>query len=622
VYLGKGDLSVQHTLHAILVGMPIQIIRQHLALYEVAAQITGNTDMIVALLLENIERSNDDKLTIELLDDLAKRGGDFWTGVWKRLKKSNIKKSIIKQFQWAAPVVSTTPRTTPQRLSKLIAYEKNGFIHEAAVIKLALALLGFASETDISTLDPSQIIIEQPNKSTKVSWSETWRPDVIITCKPETPIKKYDPRFFLPNWLNDHDENIKIIYWLGTILRAAVVGSHDFTDNHWKKGNVSGYKGLRTNWFKRRMGMMHAPEALVGEYATLSHWTAELLMTCLQWPGFEASYVQDENISNIDGVEKLKKVLKSRLKTLNSLYCKASDIPALITKVNRPKTDSERAFRLVTVQQLLPRTNEFSKSDPTLDNPITRAINRDHLSRICQLTYKTLTTKLKAEQGKSNISADLIVFSEIAVHPDDQDLLKRLADKTKSIILAGLVLTDHNGKLVNIARWFIPDYRQTGRQWIIRDQGKAFPTRIEKDLGVVGLRPCQHIIELHGFLEGPFKISSAICYDATDIKLASDLKGKTDLFVVVAHNKDVRTFDAMASALHYHMYQHVVVVNKGEFGGSTIQAPYKEPFDRMISHSHGVGQVSINVADLDLAAFKRKSNKKYKDVKTRPAGLD
>lgn len=200
-------------------------------------------------------------------------------------------------------------------------------------------------------------------------------------------------------------------------------------------------------------------------------------------------------------------------------------------------------------------------------------------------------------------------------------MLKRLADKTKSIILAGLILKEHNGKLVNIARWFIPDYRETGRQWIIRDQGKKFPTRIEKDLGVVGYRPCQHIIELHGFSEGPFKMSGAICYDATDLNLAADLKGKTDLFVVAAHNKDVRTFDTMASALHYHMYQHVVVVNKGEFGGSTIQAPFKENFDKLISHSHGVGQVSINVADLDLAAFKRSSKSVYKEVKTKPAGL-
>ena len=612
------DQSIQHTLHAILVGKPILIKRQNLALYEVAAQITGNADMVVALLFDQIENL-DDQFIKDLLDEFAKRGGDFWLSIWKKLKKSKIKKPIIQEFQWAAPVIGSGLRPVQQRLSKLIVSQDNGFIHEAALIKLALELLNIVEDGAMPPLH--MINIKQTKESKSVSWLEIWKPEVDIVCSHLKSKNFDDPRSTTPKWLDEANPDTKIIYSLGIILRAVAIGSHDFTGSRWKKSKINGYKGLRTNWFKRRMGMMHAPEVLVGEYSTLSDWTAELLMTCLQWPGFEASYIKHDEIKYIDGIVELKKVLKNRLVLLNSIRCVNSNMPALITQVKRPVSiNKERFFRLVTVQQLLPRTNAFTASDPTLDAPIVRAKNRDHLSRICQLIYKTLTTKLKAEEGKSNISADLIVFSEIAVHPDDQDLIKRLADKTKSIILAGLVLKENNGSLVNIARWFIPDYRETGRQWIIRDQGKAFPTRIENDLGVIGYRPCQHIIELDGISEGPFKISGAICYDATDLNLAADLKGKTDLFVVAAHNKDVRTFDTMASALHYHMYQHVVVVNKGEFGGSTIQAPYKENFDKLISHSHGVGQISINVADLDLAAFKRPNFIQYKEVKTKPAG--
>jgi len=213
----------------------------------------------------------------------------------------------------------------------------------------------------------------------------------------------------------------------------------------------------------------------------------------------------------------------------------------------------------------------------------------------------------------------LIVFPEVAVHQDDQDLLKRLADKTRSIVFAGLVFLDHKGKLVNVARWFIPDYRPSGRHWIIRDQGKDNMTKEEKYLGISGYRPCQHIIELTGAEDGSIRIGGAICYDATDLNLAADLKKKTDLFVVCAHNKDVSTFDTMAAALNYHMYQHVVVVNKGEFGGSTVQAPYKEHYDRLVSHVHGSDQISIHVADIDPAAFRR-AHKVFKPVKTKPAG--
>jgi len=203
---------------------------------------------------------------------------------------------------------------------------------------------------------------------------------------------------------------------------------------------------------------------------------------------------------------------------------------------------------------------------------------------------------------------------------DDQDVIKRLADKTKAMIFAGLVFTDHKGQLVNIARWFIPDYKESGRQWIIRDQGKMNMTTGEKGLGIAGYRPCQHIIEVHREGEEPFKISGSICYDATDISLAADLRDKTDLFIVVAHNRDVNTFDNMAAALHYHMYQHVVICNIGEFGGSTIQAPFKEPYERLITHVHGTNQISINVADIDPYSFTRE-HKDYKRIKMKPAGF-
>lgn len=95
---------------------------------------------------------------------------------------------------------------------------------------------------------------------------------------------------------------------------------------------------------------------------------------------------------------------------------------------------------------------------------------------------------------------------------------------------------------------------------MIRDQGKESMTLPEKKLGITGYSPCQHILNVHGHPDGPFRITGAICYDATDIRLAADLRDKTELFVIAAYNKDVNTFDNMASALQYHMYQHLVIV--------------------------------------------------------------
>ena len=619
VFIDSPEETIQHALHAILVNRLPKYNRQRLALFEVAAQITGRYDSYALLILQYIKPLNfEDKY--QALEELAKRGGLFWLGIWKRLQKRGESKDLLARLKWAAPVLVGDPKNLKQRLSKVIASAKNGFEHEAALIKLALGLLAFSEgRNEILPLSPNEIDVKTDLGS---DWAEIWRPEVsrVVCTASSQQVPMQDPRFLVPDWISNAAPDNAVIYWIGSVLRAAVVGGNDFTGNRWKNGSVQNYKGLRTGWYKRRMGMMHSAEALVGEYATVSNWFSEFLMTCLQWPGFEATYIQDQGIAGIQDLSSFKSVLSRRLVELDALCCRASGMPTLITSVKRPAPRKSGGFRIVTVQQILPRSRDFSKADPTLSNPKARFDDRDHLTRISLLTYRTLVAKLMADNDESNVGADLIVFPEVAVHPDDQDVLKRLADKTKAIIFAGLVFLDHDGKLVNVARWFIPDYRDSGRQWTIRDQGKAHMTTNEVGLGITGHRPCQHIIEIVGDDEGPFKISGAICYDATDLKLATDLKGKTDLFVVCAHNKDVATFDTMASALNYHMYQHVALVNKGEFGGTTIQAPYREHFDRLISHAHGTDQISINVADLDLAAFRRK-HKIYKPVKKKPAGM-
>lgn len=608
---------MQTSLHRILAGENPIWHHQRFALYEIASQITNDPDMVVHLLMDEFKKQSP-KERNALVIELAKRGGPFWGHFWERLKK--IDKELAKSYQWAAPVLAARSKRTNQRLLAISASPENPFTDEIALLKLSAALISFVK--DIAERDlpsPGQIEIVQ-NEDNKFDWQEIKKPggqklSLIANRKYPT-----DPRYKIPEWVTNSDD-AKRIYWIGSILRSIAIGSSDFTSNRWKAPKSHGYKGLRTAWYKRRMGMMHSPETLVGEYATCSQWITELLMTCLQWPGFESSYILHEEIKSIETLGDFKKAVKMRLMQMEQLYCNAAGIPAIVTRVRRPPVKNKHTFRLVTVQPIMPKSGQITPTDPALNNEKIKIINRDHLARVCQLTYKTLLAKAKTENAdpaEKAPTSDLIVFPEFAVHPDDQDIIKRLADKTKSMVFAGLCLLERDGNYVNVARWFLPDFRKTGRQWTTRDQGKGNPTDSEKKLGVVAFRPCQHIIEVDYGNEGPYHLSGAICYDSTDLALASDLKGKTDLFVIVAHNRDVRTFDTMASALHYHMYQHVVVVNKGEFGGTTIQAPFKEHYDRIISHVHGNDQISINIADLDLAAFKRES-RNHKEVKKKPA---
>jgi predicted amidohydrolase len=614
VLIKADEPIIQHDLHLILVNNPGAYKTQRAALFEIAAQITGQFDTYASLFIENINDLEDQRY--KALEVFAKRGGPFWLSLWKQINKKTSFKTIIEHLKWAAPQVTTQPKPRKQLLSKVISSDINGFEFEHGLIKLALGLICLTNESEGAIgRSPNELNVKI---SSKYSWDKIWSSNVLLEeCSLAAGKRLYDPRFAIPQWVEVNGDN-KAIYWIGMILRAAALGGADFTGNRWREGKTITYKGLRTSWYKRRMGMMHSPELLVGDYSTLSGWSTDLLKRCLQWPGFESTYVNHADVALIFDLKSFKKCLQDRLAYLNTLICKSSELPMLPTVVNRP--ERKEGFRIVTVQQLLPRSSDFSIADAELNNPNFRAKHQDHLRSVCRLTMKTLEAKLKVDDKASKSSADLIVFPEVSVHIDDQDILKRLADKTQAIIFAGLVFTDHKGKLVNIARWFIPDYRESGRQWIIRDQGKEHMTVGEQAMGISGHRPCQHLIEVHGDSEGPFRITGAICYDATDIKLAADLKNKTDLFVVCAHNKDVHTFDNMALALQYHMYQHVVISNIGEFGGSTIQAPFKEPYHRLISHVHGVGQIAISTADIDLNAFRRKT-KKYKAFKAKPAGL-
>ena len=619
--LNDSQETIQHTLHKILGGNSIEWNQQKLALFEIAAQINGNPSIIARQLFATVENFEKSQLS-SIIDELAKRGGAIWKSFWILMNKSKELVELCKEFEWAQPYKpSKVSRFGKQRLSQLIFSQSNGFIHEAAFLKLTLELLNLYEENEqVLSLSPMQLFVKpvRGKKGSALNWEEIWIPDCEIEVQKDTAKIIIDPRFSTPEWLATVP-GADVIYWIGSILRAVAVGNDDYTGNRWKSGLINGYKGLKTNWYKRRMGMMHSPEALVGDYATLSTWVSEFLMTCLQWPGFESTHITDESLKSISDLTTFRSAVEKQLSILNELHCKASKMPVVITKIKRPNNSNKEYFRLVTVQQLLPKTRDFSESDPTLSALPAKELNRDHLAKICNLTYKTLICKAEAEKERNPSIADLIVFPEVAVHIDDQDILKRLADKTRSMIFAGLIFINDEGKLINKARWLIPDYRDSGRQWVIRDQGKAHPTPVEKKLGISSHRPCQHIIEVAGVSETPLRLTGTICYDSTDLKLASDMKNKTHLFVIPAHNKDVRTFDAMATALHYHMYQHVVVVNKAEFGGSTMQAPYKESFDRLISHAHGTNQISINVADLDLEAFQR-TVKKRKKIKTPPAG--
>lgn len=144
--------------------------------------------------------------------------------------------------------------------------------------------------------------------------------------------------------------------------------------------------------------------------------------------------------------------------------------------------------------------------------------------------------------------------------------------------------------------------------------------KLEKTMGVKGHRPHITLVELPVGSKTRTRVAAAICYDATDLDLVADLRDKSDVFLVAALNQDVQTFDNMVAALHFHMYQPVVLANSGEFGGSTAQTPLPK-HDRLIAHVHGGNQVAVSVFEVDPTPFKSTTAPKVPpELKGPPAG--
>jgi hypothetical protein len=135
---------------------------------------------------------------------------------------------------------------------------------------------------------------------------------------------------------------------------------------------------------------------------------------------------------------------------------------------------------------------------------------------------------------------------------------------------------------------------------------------------IVGFRPVQWLI--NGRLGGRklWTLTASICYDATDIKLAADLRDLVDGYLVSALNQDIGTFDAMAESLRYRMYNHTVIVNTANYGGSTIQAPYHKDYNRVLLHLHGNEQPMVAIVTMKLSDFANPGG--GDNVKYPPAG--
>lgn len=604
-------------------------------LFVVAFQISNRKHQVISTLGDWIEKlfEHSEHLALEVLRLMAINHPDLFVqllrlGEQVQLKWENTGEITGRIFGFDQAAFVGKLSELDDRffsLARIIKRKDNPFAHENALLALGIASLDFLDKhEDIEKTAPHQLEVKC-NKWININKAKKEESRLWLQ---KTEMAQEDSRYDSPvTWLSPEEDSPKL-YWLGSLLRACATGDLDFTVGNFlmREELDNAYFGLKTSWYKRRTGMAHQPEAINGAAAPMSSWITELLFRLLQWPGVDIRNNNEEWPEKLT-IQNLRGLLLKRLDKQEKIYGKASNLPVYIERIQH-NVKADKILRVVMAQLLLPLKEDFSAQGPLLNTYGYRPRHRGHIATIARLICDKLIAAQQVE-GAERIKpfTDLIVFPELAVHEDDIGILKQLADKTGAMIFTGLVYRKHDDDLINSALWLIPSQNGFGRQWVMRYQGKKHMTVGEKQLGIKSWRPYQLVIELINTLKGQehgFRLSGSICYDATDISLAADMKNITNTFIVSALNQDIDTFDTMVDALHYHMYQPVVLVNTGQFGGSAAKAPYKEKYEKQIAHVHGNNQIAISMFELNMYDFAEKlpalgSGKKKK---TKPAGLN
>ncbi len=506
----------------------------------------------------------------------------------------------------------------------------NPFQQEYAALRLALKLLSQISSRQ-APISPAAVFVSA-NDWAKLQYAEFPIADDAFRVEFRENIA-LDSRFTIPDWVN---RSQMAGYQLGQLLRVVLTGRSDYTlpiKRQQRGPQIKTYRPYRSAWLLRKYGMFNGRTAFGPDWLPISSWFGSLLARLLEWPGFDR---QDSEVHLPDSfrTKDLETLITDRIRKLEALYGRSSRVPLLpVTlsgKFSRKKrgvaTGGKNLYRMrVAVVQTAFPSHESLREYPQLQLPETRRSHRRHLSAVLGGVRRMLQVRSTHHSDTQGI--DLLVLPELAVHQDDvRTILTPFARQHNCMIFAGVVFhaLAPDGGLVNVAQWILSVRSASGSlrlEGVM--QGKCHLTEEENKLNVVSFRPAQWVFEFTSLKnkEPSWSMTGSICYDATDLCLAADLRDRTDLFVVPALNRDVGTFDNMVAALHYHMYQHVIVANAGGYGGSTAQAPFENRNDRTIFHTHGGGHVTISFFDIDLKQYcTAKGLKKHKTLKTPPAG--
>lgn len=206
---------------------------------------------------------------------------------------------------------------------------------------------------------------------------------------------------------------------------------------------------------------------------------------------------------------------------------------------------------------------------------------------------------------------DIVVIPELAVATYFESRIKSYAQKIGVIVVAGLDFKQYDmGRVANRAIFYVPrDWphgKQVGKVKATSFYfGKHFVSREEMNIinqdWNMSFVPCNefYIVDLGGY----GKLGVSICADFYDIERYAIYKGRIQHLLIIANNKDVKSFYFLAEAISRLVYCNVVICNSGHYGGSVCFTPAKHECQRYSYKHEGHDLFTTQIVSLPVDAL-------------------
>ena len=113
------------------------------------------------------------------------------------------------------------------------------------------------------------------------------------------------------------------------------------------------------------------------------------------------------------------------------------------------------------------------------------------------------------------------------------------------------------------------------------------------------------LLVCHGMRHDNLCFTELICSDLLDVNRRAELRGKVDLLMISAWNRDVNVYSSLVESAANDIHSYVALCNSREYGDTRLRAPYVESYRRDIVRLKGGKEDYFVVGEIDVKTLRR-----------------